>query len=622
MAFKLAEAFVEFKQRGLSGVQRGITGIGASMRSVGNIARSFQGQLAALGVGLGVGGMLKLAADAETLQVQFEVLLGSADKARAKLKELRDFAASTPFEMPDLAQSVKTMLGFDIAADDVIGIIRKLADVAALSGKDIKELSALYSKASKNGRLFADDVTRIAETGIPIYQALTDKFGVSGAALRKLVESGAADFEILVAAIDKATGAGGKFENGSAKLALTTAGKFSTMVDNIKLGLAGVGELFLPMSNVILDSVTGWAQVFQREWVPVLRDIRDIFGAITKGVWDLTSAFFRLIGSVTGLDSFFAGFGSGLAEIISGLALFANNWKVVLGIALLDTQSWVDKVLLELGRLPAEMLGIRVEMVKAFDMREFGRGMLKSVLLKAMEENVAAARKTAEDAAAKLDGGEAGNASKAKGPDVLQFDELARKIQTAGDNPIVAAVNEGNAIQKEQNEQLKQMNGALQAGEPNKFEAPKGGNVGVQVDGQQKAAGGGTFGELKQILADADEKSVRTKRFGHAVMGQMSPDEQAAFNKRMNTRQNVGDDMRQKTPILGRIEIKEFFRDPADADKQRQQTRDLVASRIKEKGGGTMGPVEIEHILKQLKATHDLLAKKGIKTDTTAVLGK
>lgn len=63
---------------------------------------------------------VKSAADYEQLRISFESMLGSADQARTLLKQVSDFAASTPFTLPQVAEGSRQLLAYGTAAKDVI----------------------------------------------------------------------------------------------------------------------------------------------------------------------------------------------------------------------------------------------------------------------------------------------------------------------------------------------------------------------------------------------------------------------------------------------------------------------------------------------------------------------
>lgn len=206
-----------------------------------NRVQAALGGVVAIAAGLATKFGFGIAADAETAQVAFETLLGSADNAKKMMAELTQFAAETPFEMPELRDAAKSLIAFGTEQKKVIPDLRRLGDVSALSGKNLGELSTLYGKARINQRLFGDDVTRFAEAGIPIFEELRERFGVTGAELKKLVEQGAATFDVLEAALIRATSAGGRFAGGMAKQSETLSGLKSTLLDNIRLLAGGIG---------------------------------------------------------------------------------------------------------------------------------------------------------------------------------------------------------------------------------------------------------------------------------------------------------------------------------------------------------------------------------------------
>ena len=79
--------------------------------------------------------VIKAGAAAETSQVAFKTLLGSAAGAEQMLKGLQQFAASTPFEFEDLQKSARNMLAFGFSAEQILPMLRKVGDaVSALGG--------------------------------------------------------------------------------------------------------------------------------------------------------------------------------------------------------------------------------------------------------------------------------------------------------------------------------------------------------------------------------------------------------------------------------------------------------------------------------------------------------
>jgi hypothetical protein len=66
----------------------------------------------------------------EDNQAAFEVMLGSATKAKNLMEKIRVMAAKTPFETEDLTSASKTLMGFGLAQEKVLPTMKMLGDIA------------------------------------------------------------------------------------------------------------------------------------------------------------------------------------------------------------------------------------------------------------------------------------------------------------------------------------------------------------------------------------------------------------------------------------------------------------------------------------------------------------
>lgn len=153
------------------------------------------------GVVAAIGGIVKgVASNAEfeRYQTQFGVLLGSTDKAKERLKELADFGAHTPFELPEVVQADKILQGFGLHSEEAakkFGFsgkeIRTIAgDVASGTGSSFTEMSLLLGKFSAGAT--GEAISRMAELGIASRTDLAKmglEFDKSGALLSPLPEA-------------------------------------------------------------------------------------------------------------------------------------------------------------------------------------------------------------------------------------------------------------------------------------------------------------------------------------------------------------------------------------------------------------------------------------------------
>ena len=104
----------------------------------------------ALSVPLGLVSLkaLKASADFEVLNLQMEVLTGSAEEGTRVFKRLVEFSSATPFQLDELAKATVALIGFGETADDAHKHLKLLGDVAAVSGGDFNGIVQAFGQAS------------------------------------------------------------------------------------------------------------------------------------------------------------------------------------------------------------------------------------------------------------------------------------------------------------------------------------------------------------------------------------------------------------------------------------------------------------------------------------------
>lgn len=190
---------------------------------------------------------IRLAAEAETAEIAFKTMLGSAALAKKTIGEIRDFAAATPFQTADLIAASRSLIAFGESASTVVSTLRRIGDVSAGVSAPIGEIATLYGKARVQGRLFAEDINQLTGRGIPIIQELAKQFGVADSEVKKLVESGVVNFGHLEEAFRSLTSEGGTFFGLTEAQSKSLAGVISTLKDNISLLVLEVGTKALPV---------------------------------------------------------------------------------------------------------------------------------------------------------------------------------------------------------------------------------------------------------------------------------------------------------------------------------------------------------------------------------------
>ena len=167
----------------------------------------------------------------QQLEVAFETMLGSKSKADALMGQLIDTAATTPFEMSEVAEASKMLLAYGMEGNKVNETLIRLGDIAAGLSMPLKDLAFLYGTTMVQGRLYTQDLNQFLGRGIPLADELAKQFGKNKSEVKKLVEEGKIGFPEVQKAIEALTGEGSKFGGLMDKQSKTISGQMSNIED-------------------------------------------------------------------------------------------------------------------------------------------------------------------------------------------------------------------------------------------------------------------------------------------------------------------------------------------------------------------------------------------------------
>lgn len=200
---------------------------------------------------------LQAAAANETAMISFEVLLGSAQRAQTFLEKLRNFAATTPFEMPELKEAASRLLAVGVNSERIIPLLRRLGDATAGMGTGAEGIGrAVYAlqQMSQAGKVSLEDINQLTDAGIPALDALSSYLGKTVSKIREDISAGKIKPEALFRAIETGAGASFKRLDGMMdKQSASLAGKWSTFKDNLSQTLATAFDPLIPGAKKALD---------------------------------------------------------------------------------------------------------------------------------------------------------------------------------------------------------------------------------------------------------------------------------------------------------------------------------------------------------------------------------
>lgn len=210
-----------------------------------NFSKGIVAGIAGLGVALtGLGGIsVKAAADMGMTRVAFTQMLGSAEKAEVLIKDLQKFAAETPFEFEQVKGAAQKFLAFGFTAEQVIPILTSVGNAASGLGMGqdgIDRMTLALGQMAAKGKVSGEEMRQLAESGIPAWQMLADKMGVSiPEAMDQVSKSGvsaAVGLDAIVSGMDQ------KFSGMMAKQSQEIPGLWATLTDNAGMAAIALGE--------------------------------------------------------------------------------------------------------------------------------------------------------------------------------------------------------------------------------------------------------------------------------------------------------------------------------------------------------------------------------------------
>ena len=228
-------------------------------------------------IGAGVAGMVRLGAQAESVNVAFTTLVGSEKKASEMLGQINDFAAHSPFGKMDLTQNAQMMLNFGVETGKVLPLLKQLGDISGGDKQKMSALSLVMGQVSSTGYLMGQDLLQFINAGFNPIQELSTMTGISVDKLKDKMSKGQITFKNVEQAIAHATGAGGKFNGMMDRQSQTLEGKWSTLMDSVQQGAIDLSQgINTPITEVV-DMVT--------KAIPkIFTVLQTLFSAIASGV--------------------------------------------------------------------------------------------------------------------------------------------------------------------------------------------------------------------------------------------------------------------------------------------------------------------------------------------------
>ena len=306
--------------QGLKTASGRLKGFDQTLKSTGrSLTTKVSAPLAALG-----GLALKQSMNFQRLRVSLETLAGGAEKGSEAFEKLVEFSAKTPFQLNELVRVNNMLMGFGLNTEQARESLKLLGDVAAISGGNLTGMGVAFGQSAAEGRIMTRDLLQFINNGVPMLKLLAEELGTTTTRVREMASEGALTFPLVVRALERATSAGGMFENGMEKLSKTMAGTFSNIKDNLTIALATLGDQMVETFDV---------EQLGKDFVQFIKDVTTAFKQMEPATRDLVvqmGAFAATAGPIMYLA------GSVIPKLVKSIRLLIAN-PIVAGITAVST---------------------------------------------------------------------------------------------------------------------------------------------------------------------------------------------------------------------------------------------------------------------------------------------
>lgn len=336
-------------------------------------------QLGSLFTGM-AGGILNMgiasvqaAAQMRQYEIAFQTMLKSAEAGTQMLRDLQQFAAETPFDVPGVVSAGQQLMAFGFKAEEIIPMLTNLGDAASglgLGTEGVSRLAYALGQMQTSGKLNAQDMMQLTSAGISAWDMLAQAAGKTVAEMKDLCSKGAIDSKAAVQTI--VAGMNDQFGGMMAKTSDEVSGLLANIEETAGNTSAAVGKYLTEAFNIkgILKDVSDRLGEFQqkmqtateqgkslgdviKECVPA--PVIAVIGAFAAVLAVVSVAAVATLGAVLGLS---AGIVAAGAAIGAAIALIITYWDDLANAVKAAVQGILDTVVIIGTAVTEAILGV------------------------------------------------------------------------------------------------------------------------------------------------------------------------------------------------------------------------------------------------------------------------
>ena len=210
------------------------------------------GLLAGVGVSLGTKAVFDYSKNLDQARINWEVLMGSAEKGQEMLSRIQKFAKDTPFDFDSTQKFAQQLKIAGLNGDQLFKTMQVIGDAAQGNVEKAEGIATAYQQMSAKGKIQTEEMNQLLERGIPAWDMLAKATGKTKAELMDMASKGKLlSDEYLPKLVEQMDAT---FGGGMQKQAQTFNGQLDQLEDNLlMLGSRGVAPLRQALTGLMKD---------------------------------------------------------------------------------------------------------------------------------------------------------------------------------------------------------------------------------------------------------------------------------------------------------------------------------------------------------------------------------
>lgn len=303
---KVGDAGMPSLERGAKGASNELKRAETAASSLSNVLGKLKGMIAgafAISSIVGFGkSALKASADLEVFKQGLSFTLGSGAEAEKLIKNIQAIGEASAYDMTQLMPLARQWVNIGNSAEEATSKMRKIVDLGSAYGMQTEQIQAAnlaLTQMSMAGKIGSQDMMQLINAGVPAWQLLADKMGLSVAQVRELSQQGALGEEAINTLWDAITD---KTQGAAAKMGDTMMAKFSNMQESVTNSMAAIGDIIIQGLDLkgVMDSVGSMTSGFKEHMQKISAAAKEVGvgQAILDEVMNISPQFAVILGKL------------------------------------------------------------------------------------------------------------------------------------------------------------------------------------------------------------------------------------------------------------------------------------------------------------------------------------